>query len=706
MKKKRNVLAILAACLIGTGTAAAMDTPVTLAGQGSFFAGGKVVTAPGVYKDAEPTNFDGETLHGDAAYVFWQEPLPAKETALIFLHGYGQSGKTWESTPDGRDGFQNIFLAKGYKTFIVDEPRRGRAGNSTVPATLSATPQDQLWYDNFRIGRWPEIYENVAVPRDAESRAQFFYQMTPDTGAFDVALVAEAMVSVMEKAGDGVLVTHSAGGGPGWLAAARSDKVKGVIALEPGTFPFPKGEVPETEATISPFPAAGMEVSDEDFRKLLQIPMVVYFGDNIKTGSEPDVHWGLDNWRVRLNLAKKWEAVMKRHGGDVEVVYLPDIGIRGNTHFLMADLNNKDVADVMDRWMQEKGLAKEGGLKTMNFEKQAATGNGNPFGLVYGNALTENVPGRVQIRPVAYEVDGIRVAANLYLPADYEETSEKRYAAVTVAHPNGGSKEQVAGLYAQRLAELGYIALACDARYQGASGGEPRLRDYPANRIEDISGMVDYLSTLPKVDPERIASLGICGGGGYTLAAAQTDKRIKAVATLSMFNSGRVRRNGFQDADIAGIPTRLAKAADARNRALRGEILYEGFLPPHATDDELRQKMEELPENTLYRDGIEYYGLSHRHPNATGSYTTESFMKLMAFDVEDRMDLINQPLLMLAGEKADTLYMTEAAYEKATGTKKKELVLIPGASHIRTYWVPEYVDKAVEALKVFFGDNL
>lgn len=358
MKKKRNMLAILAACLIGAGTASAMETPVTLADQGSFFAGGKTVTAPGVYKDEEPTNFDGETLHGDAAYVFWQKPLPAKETALVFLHGYGQSGKTWETTPDGRDGFQNIFLAKGYKTYIVDEPRRGRAGNSTVPATLSATPQDQLWYDNFRIGRWPEICENAAVPRDAESRAQFFYQMTPDTGAFDTALVAEAMVAVMEKTGDGVLITHSAGGGPGWLAAAHSDKVKGVIALEPGTFPFPKGEVPETEATISPFPAAGMEVSDADFQKLLQIPMVVYFGDNIKTGSEPDVHWGLDNWRVRLNLARKWEAVMKRHGGDVKVIYLPDIGIKGNTHFLMADLNNKDVADVMDQWMQEKGLAK------------------------------------------------------------------------------------------------------------------------------------------------------------------------------------------------------------------------------------------------------------------------------------------------------------------------------------------------------------
>lgn len=343
---------------------------------------------------------------------------------------------------------------------------------------------------------------------------------------------------------------------------------------------------------------------------------------------------------------------------------------------------------------------------TVNTQVSAQAQNSNPYGLVYRGAIMQNVKGKVNIRPVEYEVDGIRVAANLYLPADYDETSSKTYAAVTVAHPNGASKEQVAGLYAQRLAELGYIAVAADARYQGASGGTPRLRDYPSNRIEDVSGMVDYLSQLPKVDKSRIGSLGICGGGGYTLAAAQTDKRIKAVAALSMFNSGRVRRNGFLDADIKGIPARLKKAADAREKELAGEIVYEGFLPPNSTDDELRAKMAELPENTLYRDGIEYYGLSHRHPNATGSYTTESFIKLMAFDVEDRMDLIDQPLLMIAGDKADTLYMTKDAFAKATGTENKELFLIPGASHIRTYWVPEYVDQAMAQLQKFYAKNL
>ena len=148
-------------------------------------------------------------------------------------------------------------------------------------------------------------------------------------------------VKIFEKSGNGVLVTHSAGGGPGWDTAIKSDKVKGVIALEPGTFPFP---------------ASGYEVSDEEFKKLTKVPIVVYFGDNIPT--EITDNWGLDNWRIRVNLARKWEKLMNEAGGDVKVVMLPDIGIKGSTHFMMADLNNKQVADAMEKWMREKGLAK------------------------------------------------------------------------------------------------------------------------------------------------------------------------------------------------------------------------------------------------------------------------------------------------------------------------------------------------------------
>ena len=326
----------------------------------------------------------------------------------------------------------------------------------------------------------------------------------------------------------------------------------------------------------------------------------------------------------------------------------------------------------------------------------------NKFGLVYKDAIEENVEGKVNIKPVNYEIDGIKVAANLYLPANFDEN--KKYKGVTVAHPNGGSKEQVAGLFAQRLAELGYVTIASDARYQGGSDGTPRNRDYPSNRIDDVSGMVDYLSTLEYVDNDSIASLGICGGGGYTLAAAQIDKRIKVVATLSMFNTGRVRRNGFMDKDIETIPERLKKAAEARNKELQGEVMYEGDNPP-MTEEQLRDLMAKLPEG-LYRDGVEYYGITHAHPNANSRYTTASLQKLMAFDVDDRMDLIDQPLLMMAGDTADTKYMTDSAFERAVNAKNKELFLIEGATHIRTYWVPEYVDKAVNKLEEFLKNNL
>ena len=137
---------------------------------------------------------------------------------------------------------------------------------------------------------------------------------------------------------------------------------------------------------------------------------------------------------------------------------------------------------------------------------------------------------------------------------------------------------------------------------------------------------------------------------------------------------------------------------------MKGEVVYEGDNPP-MTEEQLRALMEKLPAG-LYRDSVEYYGITHAHPNANSRYTTESLMHLMAFDVDDRMDLIDQPLLMMAGDIADTKYMTDSAFEKAVNAKSKELFLIEGATHIRTYWVPEYVEKAASKLKVFLAENL
>jgi uncharacterized protein len=325
----------------------------------------------------------------------------------------------------------------------------------------------------------------------------------------------------------------------------------------------------------------------------------------------------------------------------------------------------------------------------------AQTKPGNPFGLVYEGAITENVPGQVNIHPVSYKLNGIDIAANIYTPANYDAT--KKYPVVVVAHPNGGVKEQVAGLFAQRLAEHGYITIAADASYQGASGGQPRNADKPANRIEDIRGMADFVAQYAGADANRLDLLGICGGGGYALAAAQTDKRFKAIATLSMFNSGIVRRDGFMNTQISTLSQRLKQAADARAKeAAGGEPLYVGGTK--MTDEEVAK----LPFD-LYRQGYAYYNKTHAHPNSTARYTMSSLIDLAAFDATTNMRLIDQPLLMIAGSKADSYYMTDSAFKAATGTKEKELFKIEGATHIETYYVPKYVDQAVTQLMSFFG---
>ena len=337
-------------------------------------------------------------------------------------------------------------------------------------------------------------------------------------------------------------------------------------------------------------------------------------------------------------------------------------------------------------------------IGTLSGAIMAADYKQNPFTLVYDGAITENVKGKVNIHPVTYQLNGLDIVANVYTPANYDVS--KKYRAIVVAHPNGGVKEQVAGLYAQRLAEQGYITITADAAYQGGSGGQPRSVDKPANRIEDIHGMADFITRYTGVDAEHLGLLGICGGGGYSLAAAQTDKRFKSVATVSMFNSGRVRRNGYVDSALDTIQARMQQASAARaQEAAGGTVLYSGDA--NLTDEQIAK----LPFD-LYRQGYEYYWKTYAHPNSTFKYTTSSLIDLMAWDATNQIELIQQPLLMIAGSNADSLYMTEDAFAKATGAKEKELFKLDGATHIETYWKQPYVNQAIEKLTQFYGKTL
>ncbi|GGZ18509.1 hypothetical protein GCM10007049_08380 [Echinicola pacifica] len=341
-------------------------------------------------------------------------------------------------------------------------------------------------------------------------------------------------------------------------------------------------------------------------------------------------------------------------------------------------------------------------IAALNLKSQgiAQAQNENPFTLVYANAITKNENGMVNIHAVMYQLNGLEIAANVYTPANFDST--KAYSAIVIAHPNGGVKEQVAGLYAQRLAELGFITIAADAAYQGASGGSPRNVDIPQNRVDDIHGMADFISQFEGVDTARLGLLGICGGGGYSLKAAQSDSRFKVVATLSMFNSGEVRRNGFLKSQMTTIQERLGQASKAREQEAKGgEVLYVGGNTPLLTKEEIAS----LPFD-LYKEGYIYYNETHVHPNSGGCYTMSSLLELMTWDATDEIELLDQPLLMIAGSKADTYYMTDKAYEKAINAKTKELFLIDGATHIQTYWKPKYVDQAIDKLGEFYTNNL
>lgn len=351
-----GAVALLAAMAVTC--ASAQDTngkpgPLMIQEQGSFAVGGTVMTNAGTF-DAINRSASGQTLHGDHAYVFYQVPVHARKLPLVLWHGIGQFSKTWETTPDGREGFQNIFLRRGFPVYVIDQPRRGRAGRSTLPTTITPTPDEEDWFGTFRLGIWPDFFPGVQFSRDPEALNQYFRQITPDTGPLNPALNSETVTALFKKIGSGILVTHSHSGGMGWRVATKSSNVRAIVSYEPGSgFIFPEGEVPPAMPSAGgPLQAASVPLSE--FMALTKIPIIIFYGDNIP--EKPSANPGQDGWRVRLAMARLWKDAVNRRGGDVTVVHLPDIGIRGNTHFPFSDLNNLQIADLMSEFLAKKGL--------------------------------------------------------------------------------------------------------------------------------------------------------------------------------------------------------------------------------------------------------------------------------------------------------------------------------------------------------------
>lgn len=300
-------------------------------------------------------------------------------------------------------------------------------------------------------------------------------------------------------------------------------------------------------------------------------------------------------------------------------------------------------------------------------------------------------------QPVKFDNNGLKMAGNLYLPAGLDKN--RKYTAIIVVHPGGGVKEQTAGLYAQKLSEAGYIALAFDASYQGESEGEPRFLDDPINRVGDIYSAVDYLATIPYVDINRIGALGICAGSGATVKAAMTERRIKALVTISGVDVGEATRKGWDGKGSATdqIATLEAVANQRTAEATGAAPIYVPYVP----------EVGDLTAPKDLQEAAEYYRTARgQHPNSQNKLLFTSLGYLVSFNGFDQADkLLTQPLLVIAGGNAGSLWHSETLYKKAA-SKNKELFIVKGATHMDLYDGVKYVPQVVKKVAEFFGSML
>jgi len=343
------------------------DEPLVIKKQGSFFVGGTKVQVPGTL-DPFTANANasdaGQIYHYDHLYAQYQIPPNARRYPLVLVHGGGGTGRVWESTPDGREGYQSIFLRRGFPVYIVDFPRRGRAGYPSfngpfgellgTPIVADRTNRSgyQLAFVRWRLGpAYLQYFPNSQFPQTPGALDQFFSHLVPTVD--NTTVIVNGLVALFDKIGPAILVTHSQSVTLGWQTAIRSPNVKGIVAYEGGSF-FPVGELPAAIPRYDGSPSVpGTEVPLADFMKLTQMPIRIFYADGI---SQPSPFPGVDSMRLNLHYSREMAAAVNRHGGEMSLIHFPDIGIYGNGHFSYEELNNVQIADLMSTFLREKGL--------------------------------------------------------------------------------------------------------------------------------------------------------------------------------------------------------------------------------------------------------------------------------------------------------------------------------------------------------------
>lgn len=291
----------------------------------------------------------------------------------------------------------------------------------------------------------------------------------------------------------------------------------------------------------------------------------------------------------------------------------------------------------------------------------------------------------------------IAMSAVINFPEGFDE--KKSYPAIVVSHPGGGVKEQTAGTYARKLAEQGFVTIAYDASYQGESGGEPRQLENPYIRTEDVSAVIDYLTTLPYVDKERIGAMGICAGAGYTANAAIQDRRIKAIGTVSAVNIGSMFRNGWENnvKSIDALPY-VEAGSNARTADANSSTIATMPLAP--------LKEADAPNEEL-RQAWEYYHTPRAEcVTAPGFATLRSLNQIITYDAYHMADVyLTQPIQIVAGSVAGSKWMSDDLFDRAASTDKS-FHIVEGANHMDLYDGQKFVDEAISVLAPFFQTKL